>query len=478
MKLRARLLFTIVAVAVPMVLALALFAFGTARESMVEATYERTLERMEARGRERCEERPAVFLRRGRPGGRRGRPEGRGRRRRPGIRGAGRIVGVYSETFAPLLPRMTPLSTDLRDELADGEDTSARWSGGARPRALIAMRMPWDGPCAVIVVDRAAAHRLGPHGLARTLGVAALMVVITAAVALIALGPLVRRIRILTASVRAQASGGYEGDVTVRGADEVAELGRAFNEAGAEIRERIDELAARDRALTEFLQSTTHDVMVPLTVLQGHLSVLAKAEREGGDADPTRVRRALEEAHYIASLLRNLSAAARLEAGEPMLSRHDLDLRDVVERVISRHRPIARGRGVELVHAVPERPLRVHADSTLLEQAIGNLVHNAIRYNEEGGHVALVLEPSPEGFALFVKDDGPGIPAEELARVAERRFRGGAARQRSPTGLGLGLHIVRDVADKHGYELRFESPEEGGLTVHLRGALDGAASST
>ena len=74
-----------------------------------------------------------------------------------------------------------------------------------------------------------------------------------------------------------------------------------------------------------------------------------------------------------------------------------------------------------------------------------------------------------EGFSLRVADDGPGIPAEELARVSERRFRGGVARKRRPEGLGLGLHIVRDVAERHGWTLRFESPSEGGLEVSLRG---------
>jgi signal transduction histidine kinase len=178
---------------------------------------------------------------------------------------------------------------------------------------------------------------------------------------------------------------------------------------------------------------------------------------------------ALEEAHYLGALIRNLAAAARLEAGEPMLSRHEVDLCGIVDRVFSRHAPIARERGVELAHAVPETPLLVHADSTLIEQALGNLVHNAVRYNQRGGHVAIVLEEDSERFVVRVKDDGPGIPAEELAHVSERRFRGGEARARRSTGLGLGLHIVRDVAERHGWSLRFESPPEGGLEVTLSG---------
>ena len=367
---------------------------------------------------------------------------------------------MYSDRFEPLRPDMPPLDPELHASLEGGEEVAVTWSD---LRANIAMRMPWDGPCAVLVVDRVA-PRLGTQAFWRSLGVSALVATLTALAALLALGPLVRRIRRLEGAVREQATGGYEGDVPVHGNDEVADLARAFNEACSEIRARLEELSARDRTLTEFLGNTTHDVMVPLTVLQGHLSDIAAR------GDDPKVRAAIEETHYLASLLRNLSAAARLEAGEPMLARHRVELREIVERAVSRHRPIARGRNVSLDYAVPETAVEVDADSTLLEQAIGNLVHNAIRHNDEGGHVAVVLEP---GFVLTVKDDGPGIPPDELARVSERSLRGGEARQRRPGGLGLGLHIVRDVAEKHGYTLEFTSPPSGGLTVVLRGAVVG-----
>ena len=180
---------------------------------------------------------------------------------------------------------------------------------------------------------------------------------------------------------------------------------------------------------------------------------------------------ALEEAHYLASLLKNMNAAARLEmtAGEPRFG--PVDLNDAVAKVVARHRPFARQRRVAIDFSVPETEIRVRGDLTLVEQAIGNLVHNAIRYNRPRGHVAVVLEREADRFQLRVIDDGPGLDPAELERVSERGYRGYRARSRHPHGMGLGLNISRDVAERHGWTLELESPDEGGLTAHLRGPL-------
>ena len=148
---------------------------------------------------------------------------------------------------------------------------------------------------------------------------------------------------------------------------------------------------------------------------------------------------------------------------------HAVDLNDVVARVIGRNAPYADKRDVVLEHGVPSTPTTVTADVTLIEQAVGNVVHNAIRYNKANGHVAVVLESRADGFTLRVVDDGPGLPEAELARITERGFRGDRARSRHPTGTGLGLSITKDVCIRHGFALRFETPFDGGLVVEITG---------
>jgi signal transduction histidine kinase len=283
---------------------------------------------------------------------------------------------------------------------------------------------------------------------------------------------MVRRIRALTGEVRRSAASHYATPVEVRGSDEIAQLGGAFNEAAAEVRSHLLVLERRDRTLRSFLANTTHDVMLPLTVLQGHLATMKKRVAEGVLPNPDTVLAASEEAHYLASLVHNLSAAAKLETGEPLMQLNTVELNALVERVVERHRPIAEARGIELNYAVPEATLRVEGDLTLVEQAVSNLVHNAVRHNRPEGHVAVLLEETPGDsarFSLKVIDDGPGVPEEQLTHLGERRFRGDEARTRNPDGQGLGLHIARQVAERHGFELSFARAEQGGLEARLQG---------
>jgi signal transduction histidine kinase len=141
-------------------------------------------------------------------------------------------------------------------------------------------------------------------------------------------------------------------------------------------------------------------------------------------------------------------------------------------RVLSRHRPLARQHDVSIDAGIPERPLTTLADVTLLEQAVSNVVYNAVRHNRRGGHVAILLSELPsERFRIQVIDDGPGVPAERLAQLTQRGFRDDRARSRNPEGRGLGLDITRRVIDAHAMQLSLSASEAGGLQVDLEGSL-------
>jgi signal transduction histidine kinase len=336
----------------------------------------------------------------------------------------------------------------------------------------VLVRMPWtSGPCAFVLAQRMEPPDRGHgHHMLPPPNIWLLPTLIALAGVLLTVGPVVHRLRQLTREVRTSAGSAYQGAITLRGNDEISELARAFDEAGHEVRSQMDLKEKREQALRTFLANTTHDVMIPLTVLQGHLAELQRHAARGEPVEASVVAAASQEAHYMAALLHNLGAAARLEAGEPGVQRGPVDLNALVERCMGRHRPIARQSGVALECAVPESPLVVDGDVTLIEQAVSNVIYNAVRYNSREGHVAVVLEHQPgDTFRLRVLDDGPGIPESELPGILERGVRGNTARTRGLGGQGLGLNIAWRVAVLHGWRLELGRSEYGGLQVDFLG---------
>ncbi|MBJ6764722.1 HAMP domain-containing protein [Myxococcaceae bacterium JPH2] len=393
--------------------------------------------------------------------------------------GPGFAPGVFVEGLPPGT-QLYAYDSSLHSRNPDapaltGAELSATGSTANRPVPWgtdtvqrVAVRMPWStGPCAVVLAQRVPPPQ-GRDFLPPT-GPALLTVLVTVLALLVSLGPVVRRLRRLTASARALSSSGYEGEVDVRGGDEVSELARAFDEAAREIRSHLAQRDRRERALRGFLENTTHDVNIPLTVLQGHLAALREDAARGAPVDRERVASAVDEVHYLGSLVQNLATAARLEAGEPSLHRAPVDLNEVVRRCVARHRPVAAQGGLSLEGATPEAATWVDADVTLVEQAVSNLVSNSLRHNRPGGHAAVVLDTTEGGFLLRVLDDGPGIPDEELPRLSERYFRGNEARTRAPGGRGIGLHIASEVARAHGWRMEMARAGPGGLQVELAG---------
>ena len=380
---------------------------------------------------------------------------------------------AYPANLVSLNPQ-APKLDELRRAAALQPDGRAWYveEEGLTWRCLL-VKMEWDeGPAAWVLARRARERRLGPFGDSSSLYLALLVGVALMGAAWFAAGPLVRRVRKLEASVRASAREGYA--VRVAGSeparDELDALAQTFDEVAQALKAQGAETARRERALRAFVENTTHDTGLPLTVLHSQLAQLRDQVESGAAVDPARLRGALEELHYLAALLQNLSAMAALEAEPGTRTSAPVDLCAMVERVVARHRIVAGQKRIEFAHATPEAPLKVLGDVTLLEQALNNLVHNAVRYGHEGGHVAVVLdEDGTQRFLLRVVDDGPGVQPEELQRLAERSWRGDTARARHPDGRGIGLAIVRDVADRHGFELRFEAEQPHGLRATLGG---------
>jgi signal transduction histidine kinase len=440
LKLRARLALTTLGVALPLIAAVALGLRGVVQRASDDLVAAAVLARVGPELRAECERGATRRLSLTLP-------------RHAGARLLGRNptetvnVELVSRSGSPGVPE--PLVASI----ARGDTVAARTVNGER-QLLVAL--PWEaGPCA------AAFARARPAEPPLFAPPVVIPIVLALVAILVGVGPIVRRILSLTAAVRRFRGDTAQVPAPATEKDELGELSRAFHDAARSVREQHAELTSRERDLREFVENTSHDLATPLTVLQGHLAALERGH------DPLVVRQAMNEAHYLGSLLGSLALTAKLDAGARLEVTLDLD--ELVTRVVDRHRGLAERNAVMLEYATGEDALLVTADPTCVEQALTNLVGNAVRHNREGGHVAVVLDAVGDEFVLRVLDDGPGLSPEERARVLSRGERGDRARTRGTQGQGLGLAIVSRVARAQCWDFTLEANEPSGLVAELRG---------
>ncbi|MGH7296739.1 MAG: sensor histidine kinase [Polyangiaceae bacterium] len=221
--------------------------------------------------------------------------------------------------------------------------------------------------------------------------------------------------------------------------------------------------------LQRHLADVAHDLKTPISSLHIALEQAIDANRDAAVAP--LLSSALDDSVYLAALTSNLRLASEMREGwDPSAAGANVDLTEIVDRVVSRARFFARRKGIDLEVAVPDAPTTAGCDPVAAEQAISNVVENSVTHGESGEHVAVLLERRGEGFTLTVVDDGHGVPASSLPHLGERTFRSDEARQRDPRGSGLGLAITSEVCRRCGWALSFDREEPRGLRVTIRGA--------
>ena len=209
-----------------------------------------------------------------------------------------------------------------------------------------------------------------------------------------------------------------------------------------------------ERMKRDFVSSVSHELRTPLTSIRGYLEALLE-EESGPLTDEQRedLEVVWRNAHRLHALIDDLLLLSRVEAGRLQLSCRRLSLDGLVAGLLRDVAPDARRRGLTVEASLS--PVAVEGDEQRLQQCFSNLLSNAVKFGRPGTRVRVVAGPR-EGQALVeVADEGPGIPADELARLGERFFRASTAR--SVEGTGLGLTITREIVERHDGRLEVES---------------------
>ncbi len=243
-----------------------------------------------------------------------------------------------------------------------------------------------------------------------------------------------------------------------------------------ETRQYAAALEDANRRKDEFLAMLAHELRNPLAPVRNAVEIL----KLGKTGDPV-IEQAREiigrQVAHMARLVDDLLDVARIARGKVQLRTERADLAAVVRQTAEDYRPTLAGLGVELVVEVPAGPLWLVGDPTRLAQVVGNLLHNAGKFTPRGGRVAVRAEARGGSAVVSVSDSGAGIAPEVLARLFEPFAQADQALDRAGGGLGLGLALVRGLAQLHGGTASAQSAGPGrGATFTVALPLAGAES--
>jgi PAS domain S-box-containing protein len=276
----------------------------------------------------------------------------------------------------------------------------------------------------------------------------------------------------LTVSVSVTAAHDEEGqtssylsvvrDVTDRRAAEQALLFALDKER--ETNKRMLEL---DRAKGEFVSAVSHELRTPLTSIVGYTELLTDDHANLTAMQQQLIERIERNGERLLHLVEDLLTLARVEDGSLSLDRVPTDLRHAVRSATDEVSHSAHKGRVSLRVHLPPEPVVLEGDAAYLERLVLNLVSNAVKFTPEGGSVDVDVSAGPEVAQLRVKDTGMGIPLAEQSRLFQRFFRSTLATEHAIQGTGLGLHIVRSIAEAHEGSADFESTPGVGTTFRI-----------
>jgi two-component system sensor histidine kinase MtrB len=276
----------------------------------------------------------------------------------------------------------------------------------------------------------------------------AILVILLTFIAALVSRQVVTPVRAARRAAESLASGNLRDRMKVRGQDDLARLGTSMNYMASELEKQINTLEELSAVQQRFVSDVSHELRTPLTTVRMAAEVLYEAR---DDFDPVAARSAellQNELDRFDALLSDLLEISRFDAGVAQLSVEEVDLRDLVYRVVEANERLAETYQTEIaVHESGEAKAEV--DTRRIERILRNLLVNAIEHSE-GHPIDILIETDDAAVAVAVRDHGVGFEASQARQVFHRFWRGDAARARTVGGTGLGLAIAMEDANLHG----------------------------
>jgi two-component system sensor histidine kinase BaeS len=264
----------------------------------------------------------------------------------------------------------------------------------------------------------------------------------------------------LTTATHDLAAGDLSRQVPVTSQDELGRLANDFNQMA-----RALELSESQRR--QLLADTAHDLRTPIAVIRSHLEAMLDGVFP---MTPENLAAIHEETLHLSRLVEDVRLLSLAETGQLPLEKKPVDLQELSNQVVSAFAPLAEVDGIVLESDLQEMPI-INADDARLRQVLANLISNAMRFAPQGYQqpptVSVALKAGSGQAIMTISDNGPGLTAEQQARVFDRFWRSDASRDRQGGNSGLGLAISKSIIEAHGGTISVSAAPDEGATFTI-----------
>lgn len=259
----------------------------------------------------------------------------------------------------------------------------------------------------------------------------------------------VRPLKQMASVTRRFASGDFSARVKVRGKDEVAELGEALNHMATS-------LSSLEMMRRSFIANISHELKTPMTTISGFIDGVLD-----GTIPPEKEQQYLkivsDEVKRLSRLVHSMLDISRIDSGELKVSKVRFDLMDVIGGVLLSSEQRIEKKNLTVTGLDDEQVYEVDGDYDLINQVLYNLIDNAIKFTNEGGHIDIRLQKTDKRILCSIRNTGDGIPAQEMPQIFERFYKSDRSRSLDKNGMGIGLYIVKTVIGLHDGEITVRS---------------------
>ena len=323
-----------------------------------------------------------------------------------------------------------------------------------------------SGSYIVYIIDnKNTASELGSNLFNIILEALAVGLVISVGLSILLSKTLVTPIQELTKAAEAVAGGDFNHKVSNQSQDEIGVLTRTFNNMAGQLEDTLDDLKKSEQTRREFVANVSHELRTPITSIRSYAETMEEDPKMDAETRHRFLDVIVNESDRMTNIVQDLLTLSRFDAGSIEFTNEKFSFEKSVRDVYAATRMEAMNHRheftLEFITPMPE----IYGDSARIEQVLINMVSNAIKYTKDGGKIRMTAGAREGTVWCTVKDNGIGIPKEDVNRVFDRFYRVDKARSRESGGTGLGLSIAHEIVARHGGSMSVQSALGRGTAI-------------